>query len=228
MYCHSCGEKIVDEGYKFCPKCGANLVKGISKSQSINTGNNSVNIGGNGDNHQYHIDNINYNVDNQQNYIKYNMDKIKKIPLDIKKASMFSGFVGLIGFIGSIASVVSLFKDFTALRSNSWIPYVTSLSMLLGFGSLYILGTLKKQGFKGVNTFLGDFLFLLDKEGKVSLIKAYSDCPECDGKINVIKLKNSERYIGVCNKNSEHAFSFDYTNFTGKPVAIQEFEFKIS
>ncbi|PAB60526.1 hypothetical protein CCE28_03005 [Anaeromicrobium sediminis] len=61
----------------------------------------------------------------------------------------------------------------------------------------------------------------------VSLIKAYSDCPICSGKINAMKLKNSERYIGVCNKNSEHAFSFDYTTFTGKPVAIEEFELKI-
>ncbi|MCT4507520.1 MAG: zinc-ribbon domain-containing protein [Tepidibacter sp.] len=228
MYCHNCGKKIVPEVYKFCPNCGVNLGKDSSKSQSIKSGHNSVNIGGNGDNHRYHIDSINYNVDNQQKHIKYNMDKIKKIPLDIKKASMFSGFVGLIGFIGSIVSIVSFFKGGILLRSNTWIQYVIPLSMLLGFGLLYILGTLKNQGFKGVNTFLGDFLLLLDEERKFFLIKAYSDCPICNGRVNVMKLKNNERYIGVCNKNSDHAFSFDYTNFTGRPIAVEEFEFDIS
>lgn len=228
MYCHNCGEKIVAQYYKFCPNCGINLVKDSSKSQSIKIGNNSVNIGGNGNNHRYHIDSVNYNIDNQQKHIKYNMDEVKKIPLDIKKASIFSGFVGLIGFIGSIVSVLSFFEDWTVLRSNWWITYMTPLSAIFGFGLLYTLGTLKNQEFKGVNTFLGDFLFSMDKKGKVSLIKAYSDCPECTGRVNVMKLKNSERYIGVCNKNSDHAFSFDYTNFTGRPINIEEFEFKIS
>lgn len=229
MYCYNCSQEIINDGYKFCPKCGTNLKDNTSKNQTIKLGSNSINIGGNGDNNQYHINGLDYNATEKQTVIRYNKDKINKLPYDIKKASIFSVILTVVSFLGSMASIIGIFKDSTFSQENTWIQLIWISATLLGLSLLYFFSTLKKQEFKGIYTFFGKLLFWLDKKtGEIYRIKVYSKCPKCGSDVNIRKIKDKEKYIGVCDRNLNHKFAFDHTDFTGEPIFIEEIEIKIS
>lgn len=228
MHCCSCHKKIDDKNYEFCPYCGESLCKSKFNSQSINVKNSSMNIGGVGNNHNYHIDNIHYNVSDYNKNIDYEIDKVTKIPLNIKKTSITAGFVTFLGLLGSVASIIGVFKGWDFFDKNEWIMPILMFIIIFSTGLIYLLRILKKQGFKGISTFIGNFFFWIDEVGNLYLIKTYSDCPKCNGVIKVKKMKDKEKYIGICNTNSEHIYSFDFTAFKGKEMTIEEIQVKVS
>lgn len=170
----------------------------------------------------------NLNTNSNKSKIKYSMSKIIRIPLNFKGLLSVSIILLALGLLGYIMTLIALFKKWTFLNISSSTMFILYLFAIVGLVILRALFVLKKQGFKGFSTALGKVLLLLEKTGEIFLIKVHSDCPICDGKINVRKVRNRERYIGKCSINPEHIFSFDYTTFTGKSIIIEEIEIKIS
>jgi len=91
---------------------------------------------------------LNYNTSNELICIKYNKDKINKLPYDIKKASIFSIILTVVVFLGSLASIIGIFKDWTLPQENGWIQLIWTFTMLLGVSLVYFLAIFKKQEFK--------------------------------------------------------------------------------
>ncbi|MBL4934251.1 zinc ribbon domain-containing protein [Clostridium sp. YIM B02515] len=227
MFCTGCGNSIktVD---KFCSSCGKKLSAFNETNNTIITGEGSVSIVSSGKGN-IKVGNLyaTINSTEQAKQLEYSYTKKGK-PFSLNKVrylkivSMSAGAIGTA--LGLVDSTLGILNNSSTMLGNNNSFIITAVSVIVLLISLLIHILYKELLTKGFIWIKPHNLINLklkcNNDGTASLLDLSGVCPKpkCGGKIKLYKDNITGKIIGYCEKNHDHKFTFDHTDFSGKDI----------
>lgn len=219
--CNKCGAEILTNS-KFCSECGERIQD--NNGNYIKTGRKSINF----------IATDESKISTRDIYISPPKDSFeidykhvaygKKI--NVSTIEKLNRFTTIITIVSGIITVITFFVPFSIGTQSGISNYIKgglAIIALLGCAILSGLGNLLSN--KSIKLPLNIELKKID-DTYISRIATVGECPICKGTVVVIKInekdnktnQTKEKYIGICENNQEHKFTFDNTIFKGERI----------
>lgn len=220
-YCNNCGSKLLANS-KYCSECGKSIIS--ENKKDITTGKGSINF----------IASDESKINTRDIYINPHKDSFeidyeyvtygKKIKVDT--AEKVSKFATVITIISGIMTMITFFLPIsigtlTSISNN----LKTILFIVTLFSCMVLAGIRDLLANKNLKLPLNIELKKINDK-YISKIATVGECPICGGMVIVKKIKkynkesgtSIEKYIGICEKNIEHKFTFDSSIFKGERI----------
>lgn len=221
-YCSKCGAKLLPDS-KFCSECGEQIEN--NNNNRIKTEKKSVNFIATGTSKIKTRDiYINRNKDSFE--IEYQCSPYGK-KMHISKIKNLNNFTTTISLISSLITVITFFLPIN-IATLSGISIDVKLIMAI---ITLLFATIASTSYKLLNN--KSLKLPLNLEFKkiddnyFSKVEITGKCPICGGKVRVNKKiaqkdaiinLTKEKYIGICENNEDHRFTFDDTIFKGERI----------
>lgn len=144
-----------------------------------------------------------------------------------KKAQINTGFTvntaTIFVIVGLIADIITIFTFLTNIVSINYNFIVMLIGILIilvtgfFFNVLSIIKDLKKKKFSTIipdNSIPSKYVFLLNHKMQIVLVKLQMICPKCNSDMKILQRQDKYYYV-VCDRNSMHNISFDFTELDG-------------
>lgn len=153
----------------------------------------------------------NFNSSNTNQSIEYQRVWVSPM-ISTKKVTLLGAVMSVISFIPYLKILIDLFMH-AKLPSSPNLTIIVTAGSVLGLVMLTIGWILKRRGllsllFNPLNVNIES-----SPDNRLFLSQLRAKCQLCNG--DVLLKKDS---LGVCNRNTNHLYSFDHTSLSGKLV----------